>query len=120
MKAYRTALSVAALISGAAAFLLGPAIAGAAPSGDACALLTQAEVAAALGVAVDPGEDLMPNEMRFCTWREHDKNQMKARNVQINLLTKQQYEIGKTPIPSMTKTPESGIGDEAYFSKAKG
>jgi hypothetical protein len=27
---------------------------------------------------------------------------------------------GKTPLPSVTKTPESGVGDEAYFPKAKG
>ena len=73
-----------------------------------------------LGVAVDPGERLMPSEPRFCTWREHGKDPMKARNVRLSLLSDREYNIGKTPLPTVTRTPESGLGDEAYFSKAKG
>ncbi len=90
----------------------------AAASPDACSLLTQAEVGAALGVAVDPGERLSPTETRFCTWHEQGRKQ--SRNVRIDFITERQYEIGKTPIPNVIKTPEGGIGDEAYFSKARG
>jgi hypothetical protein len=90
----------------------------AAASLDACAMLTPAEVGAALGVAVDAGERLTPTETRFCTWHEQGKKQ--ARNVRIDFITERQYEIGKTPGPNMVKSAEGGIGDDAYFSKAKG
>ncbi len=96
--------------------LIGSQAAGGTP--DACAMLTPAEVGAALGVAVGPGERLMPSEMRFCTWHEQGKKQ--SRNVRIDFISERQYEMGKTPIADVVKTPERGIGDDAYFSKVKG
>lgn len=91
-----------------------------AAAGDACALLTTAQVAAALGVQVDPGALRIPNHREFCIWREHGKEEAAARNVQVSLLTAQQYNIGKTPVSGIPKTPESGLGDEAYFTKTPG
>jgi hypothetical protein len=90
----------------------------AAASPDACAMLTAAEVGAALGVAVDAGERVTPTETRFCTW--HEQGEKQNRNVRIDFISERQYEIGKTPLPNVVKTAEGGIGDEAYFSKAKG
>ncbi len=115
MNAQRMVLMVT---SAAYAFMLSQGAVGASP--EACGVLTQSEVTAALGVAVDAGERLMPNDMRFCTWREHGKDRMQARNVQVSFISERQYDVGKTPVPSITKTPESGLGDEAYFSKGKG
>jgi len=119
MNSHRVAL-IAVVLSAGAASAMAPAGVDAAGSPDACALLSQAEIGAMLGVAVDPGERLLPNEPRFCTWREHGKDPMKARNVRLSLLSDREYNIGKTPLPTVTRTPESGLGDEAYFSKAKG
>jgi hypothetical protein len=119
MNPHRVALMAAVLTAGAFS-AMAPAVVGAAGLPDACALLSQAEIGAMLGVVVDPGERLMPNEPRFCTWREHGKDPLKARNVRLSLLSDREYNIGKTPLPTVTRTPESGLGDEAYFSKAKG
>jgi hypothetical protein len=116
MNAHRTALI--ALTLAAASLLQSPA--GAASPLDACALLTQAEVSAALGVDVDPGERLVPTEPRFCTWREHGKDERRARNVRISFLSEQDFKGGKPSHLEKTSTFETGIGDEAYFSKATG
>ncbi len=112
-----TAILAMATALGAASTCL-PGAQAAAAALDACSLLTSAEVAAALGVAVDAGERLTPTETRFCTW--HERGNQHGRNVRINFITQQQYEVGKTPVPNVVKTPESGIGDDAYFSKAQG
>jgi hypothetical protein len=108
------------LTTPATAVILLVAAAHAAPGGDACKLLTTAQVSAALGVEVDPGTVRMPGHAEFCIWREHGQSEALARNVQLTLLTQQQYETGKTPLPKIPKTPESGIGDEAYFAKTPG
>ena len=110
------ALIVTTAVGGVGACLLGASASAATP--DACAILTQAEVAAALGVAVDAGEHLMPADARFCTWHEHGNHQ--RRNVRISFISEQQYEVGKTPLPNLVKTSEAGLGEDAYFSKAKG
>ncbi len=89
-----------------------------AASPDACGILTQAEMSALLGVAVAPGERIMPTETRFCTWHEEGNGQ--RRNAKISFVSQQQYDAGKTPFPSVVTTTEAGIGDEAYFSKPKG
>jgi hypothetical protein len=92
----------------------------AAPGGDACKLLAEKEVSAALGVEVDTGTVQLPGHPEFCIWREHGQSKALARNVQVSLLTQQQFEIGKTPLPNIPKTAEPGIGDEAYFTKTPG
>ena len=109
-------LIIAALV-GTGACLLSQQASAASP--DACALLDQAEVSAALGVAVGPGERMTPTETRFCTW--HEQGNDRRRNVRVSVITEQTYRVGQTPISSLVvNTPESGIGDEAYFSKSKG
>ncbi len=93
---------------------------GAAAAADACQLLTTAQVSSALGVEVDPGTPSIPNHPEHCIWREHGKDQAVAKNVQLSLLTSRQYETGKTPLPNIPKTPEPGLGDEAYYAKTPG
>ena len=92
----------------------------AASGGDACKLLTAAEVSAALGVEVDPGTLRIPGHPEYCIWREHGQSNALARNVQVSLLTPQQFDMGKMPLPNVPKTPESGTGDEAYFARTPG
>jgi hypothetical protein len=90
-----------------------------APS-DACALLTAAQVSSALGAAVGPGEPIMADKPIVCTWKEQGVPSGAERNVSVSLMTSKSFEFGKTPTPAMTKTPVSGVGDEAYFTEPHG
>jgi hypothetical protein len=89
-------------------------IATAAPPTDACALLSQSQVAAALGVEVDAGEHVLGT--LACRWTERGKSPgSDVARLQIALATARSFEIGKTPIPQWSKTPVTGIGDDAYI-----
>ncbi len=59
-------------------------------SGDACKLLTAAQVSSVLGVQVDEGAYSLPGHSQFCIWKEHAKSDMAAQNVQVNFLTLRQ------------------------------
>jgi hypothetical protein len=79
---------------------------------DACSLLSPEDVATVLGVEVDAGTTIGPGA---CRWngranRPGDSVAM----LRINFTTARSFEIGKTPISGYTKTPEAGIGDDAY------
>ena len=87
-------------------------------SGDACKLLTTAQVTKVLGVSVDEGTYGLPGHPQFCVWREHGKPQMSAQNVQVNLLTPRQFDAPKTG--PYFKGAESGLGDEAYWAYTPG
>lgn len=87
-------------------------------SGDACKLLTAAQVSSALGVQVDEGTYSLPGNSQFCTWKEHDKSDMVAQNVRVNFLTLRQYEAPKTG--PFAKGSENGLGDEAYWAYTPG
>jgi len=88
--------------------------------GDACALLTAPQVSSALGASVGPGQPLMPNNTTICTWSEQGAPAASARNVTVSLMTAKSFENGKTPMTGITKTPVSGIGDDAYFTEPHG
>lgn len=87
----------------------------AATTGDACWLLTQSQVSAALGVDVDPGQRPVASDPRICNWREQGKPEGPARNVMLTLIDAKEFEVVKK-LPS--STPQSGIGDDAVFSKS--
>lgn len=116
MSACRTRLFGTAASGAMIGLLWASAVAAASP--DACAVLTQTEVAAALGVPVGAGERPVPNETDFCTRHEQGKNNMEARFVAISFLAEETYRMRKMMLKN--NTPEGGIGDEAYFSKEKG
>lgn len=85
----------------------------AAQPADACSLLSTQEVAAALGVEVDAGKSMIGAGQ--CRWIERGKRPGdEVAILEINLTKAQAFEIGKTPISGWTKSPESGIGDDAY------
>lgn len=87
---------------------------------DACALLTAQQVSAELGAVVGPGESMMPNKPLLCTWKEQGVPSGAERNVSVSLMSVKSFEFGKTPTPIITKTPVSGIGDEAYLTEPRG
>ena len=80
---------------------------------DACALLSQQEIATVLGVNVDPGEHkISPGD---CRWTERGKSVADGAVLQVNLTEAQAFKIGKIPLPVWIKTPETGLADDAYF-----
>jgi hypothetical protein len=115
--AYLTAVSIAIALG---VYLCSPAgaVAPEHASGDACKLLTAAQVTALLGVQVDEGAYSFPTHPEFCVWREHGKEQMAAQNVQVHFMTARQFEAPKTG--PFAKGAESGLGDEAYWSYTPG
>ena len=87
-------------------------------SGDACKLLTATQVTTVLGVQVDEGAYVDATHPEFCVWREHDKPEMIAENVQIHFMTARQFEAPKTG--PFAKGSETGLGDDAYWSYTPG
>jgi hypothetical protein len=77
---------------------------------NACSLLTDAQVGAALGVSVQPGRPLASTS---CQWRDASKNS--AKKVTLTLLTSNMYAMGKTPLAGVEKPALSGVGDEAFY-----
>jgi hypothetical protein len=98
-----------------AAFLLVmPAVAIAA-SGEACTLLTDAQVTAALGVTVGPGTSIgLPTS---CQWSGKGKiATLTANNTIAGKTALERFDTGKNSnLPGITVEPVSGIGDDAYY-----
>ena len=76
---------------------------------DACSLLTQQQVSAALGITVEKGVD----SPRLCTW--HGTGKDDGKQVALSILTANGFAMGKTAVPGVDKPAESGVGDEAYY-----
>jgi|ERR1700686_4071068 len=110
-------ISVAAVI--AATFILASAIApsaNAAPSDDACSLLTPAQVSAAVGVSVGHGSYQGPTDKKTCTWNATSAAPSSAKYVTLMLEGMDAYQAGKSaPVKTIVVTPASGIGDDAYY-----
>ncbi|MEO7206773.1 MAG: hypothetical protein ABI356_02050 [Steroidobacteraceae bacterium] len=87
-------------------------------SGDACRLLTAAQVTTALGVQVDEGTYVDATHPEFCIWRASGKPPTMAQNVEVHFMTARQFEAPKTG--PFAKGPEAGLGDEAYWSYTAG
>jgi hypothetical protein len=87
---------------------------------DACALLTLAQVTAAVGVPVSAGTHVNQTFTKTCTWTPSSPGEVKA--VTLNLQTAPEYDGGKTKLeklkplmPNPPKTaPVTGLGDDAY------
>jgi hypothetical protein len=85
-----------------------PPIAFADETPDACSLLSTQDVATALGVEVDAGVNIGPGA---CRWNGRGG---RPATLRINFTKSRSFDIGKTPLAGYTKTPESGVGDDAY------
>jgi hypothetical protein len=94
-------------------------LASAAAPTNACALLSPAQIATALGVEVDAGKNIIgPGD---CRWTQKGAAAgSDSALLQVNLTRPQSFETGKTPLPSWNKTPITGLGDEAYSADRGG
>ena len=83
-----------------------------APPTDACSLLTQAQVSAALGVNVGPSQHLVGPKM--CVWPSPGHSGPKSKRASLELKDPRAFAYAKMPVGhGITKTPVSGVGDDA-------
>jgi hypothetical protein len=90
-----------------------------APS-DACALLTPAEVGAALGVPVAAGAHVIAQSPRICGWAPAGGPTLGGKKATVTIMQEQSFVNGKVPFKGVTKTPVAGIGDDAYYITTPG
>ncbi len=90
-----------------------------APPSDPCSLLTPAQVSAVLGVQVGPGKRIAS---KLCQWTGPQPMGPSAKSVALTLLDARGFAAVKTPVNAegITKTPMSGLGDEAVYGTTAG
>lgn len=101
-----TGVAVSSIVSLALSAVSVPA---ATPS-EACSLLKQQEVVAAVGFDVAPG---VKSSAAMCSWSEPGK-EASGKNVAVSYLSEGVFQAGKTMRAALTRS-ESELGDEAYF-----
>jgi hypothetical protein len=104
----------------------GAPAASAASADDACSLLTQAQLGAALGVAVGAGAYQTPTFKKTCTWNATGTVAKGAKYVTLMLEGADAYAAGKRTgqmkrqMKTISITPVSGIGNDAYYLALNG
>jgi hypothetical protein len=110
-------LSLAAILAISIAFLFTPSKTSAA-SGDACSLLTPAQIKSATGADASPG---VAGSAKLCQWNASLAPGATVNFVTLVLQDPKFFDSGKNmPAPANAParaivTPVSGIGDDAYF-----
>jgi hypothetical protein len=92
--------------------LLFPSTSAAAPATDPCALLTTAQVSAALGGAVGPAKPLVTG---VCQWTQQGKPGDVLMKLDVSLISAEHFTRLKT-VTIGTVTNVSGLGDYAFYS----
>jgi hypothetical protein len=99
----------------------------AAGASDACSLLTEARVSAVLGDSVGAGQHIVPNNALMCGWSQAGNSTPSSKRVVVDILAAigklqpvDQFNTSKTPVEGITKTPVSGIGDDALYITTPG
>src|ERR1700729_739439 len=72
-----------------------------------CSLLTSAQVTAAVGVSVGEAQ---PIANTGCSWSAPHMI------VTVSLWDENKWDQMKTPVPGMSRTPISGLGDDAFYT----
>jgi hypothetical protein len=90
----------------------------AAPTADACSLLTAAQVSAVLGVSVE----VKTVDKSICEWSQQGAAPLRGKAVLLtiiepigNLTPVDRFNAAKMPVPGVVKTPVSGLGDDAVY-----
>jgi hypothetical protein len=91
-----------------------------AQGGDACKLLTTAQVTAALGAAVEAGVPLVASNPTSCGWAPPGGPHIDAKKVMVSLSNPKSFEASKKPMNGIEKTPLSGVGDDAIYITTPG
>jgi hypothetical protein len=99
-----------------------PPAASAAPPTDACALLSTAQLSAALGVPMDAGTYVTPGFLRTCTWTPSGGATPGLKFVTLYLQPADGFDAGKGMLQmgqsggKVLLTSLSGVGDDAYYA----
>jgi hypothetical protein len=107
-----------ALVSSLCSMLLHTAYATTPPL-DACSLFTASQVSAVLGVSVSEGQHPIAS-LLLCGWAPAGAPRVDGKKLSVNLMTERAFEVGKTPMQGIAKTPVSGVADDAYYVTASG
>jgi hypothetical protein len=83
------------------------------PVTDACQALTPSEIAAVLGVPIDPGFHIPKASTIMCGWTK--TGVVGDAIVMLNFTTPAYFEKERDPLPRITMTPAPGIGTDAYY-----
>jgi hypothetical protein len=93
---------------------------------DACALITQSQASAALGVSLGDGAHPGATNLATCQWTQAGQSGQGGKRVMIiivgpmgSMSPADRFESAKKPVQGFTKTPVSGIGDEACYVEAR-
>jgi hypothetical protein len=100
-------------------FMVGGArILSAAPP-DPCSVLTSAQVSDVLGVPVADGQHLATT---VCQWAPSGASTANSKKLTVTFQNARAFDYAKTPVPSakITKTPVTGIGDDAVLGTTQG
>jgi hypothetical protein len=82
---------------------------------EACALLTEMEVSAALEIKSLPGKRTVASSPRSCMWSDDPKIGVDHRRVTLGLTSISAFNGGKSFTGRITIEPAAGIGDDAYY-----
>jgi hypothetical protein len=102
-------------VTAAAWFSWGALLAHAKNGGDACALLSAAQVSTVLGVPVQEGEHIVPDLLTSCGWAGPGGPSIGSKKIVLSLMTARSFVAGKTPVKGVTMSVAEGVGDDAYF-----
>jgi len=98
-----------------------------APPTDACSLLTEDQVKAVLGLAVGAGQHIVPNNSSLCGWEQPGQSGASRKRVLVSIYVPlgklspiDRFNAAKTPVNGITKTPVSGVGDDAIYATTPG
>jgi hypothetical protein len=83
--------------------------------GDACSLLTTAQVSAALGTGVEAGKPIVASNPKICGWAPPGGPKIDGKKLTLTLITLQSFDNGKKPLQGIEKVPLSGVGDDAIY-----
>src|SRR5215470_11081008 len=86
---------------------------------DACALLTEDQVSAAIEAKSQPGQRLVASSPKHCIWSDDPQHGVDHRRVTVDIMPLQSFTMGKS-VPQYKTEPVAGVGDEAYYIIYKG
>jgi hypothetical protein len=88
----------------------------AAPTDDACALLTGAQVSAGVSIPVKDGVPITPTDHKVCTWSATKPVPKSTKLVTLMLQTSDWFDKGKAAhLAGTVTTPVTGVGDDAFY-----
>ena len=107
----------------------GSSVHAAQPPHDACSLLTQTQISSILGIPVNAGVHPagdVPNSQLNCQWSPSAPDASNSKRVTIDIFEAvenrspaDRFENAKKEVRGVTKTPVSGVGDEAFYSESR-